>query len=30
MWVDSGLEGTDGLLLKDVAGEEKEGCKCED
>ena len=30
VWVDSGLEGTDGLLLKDVAGEEKEGCKCKD
>lgn len=27
---DGGLEGTDGLLLEDVAREEEKGCECED
>lgn len=30
MGVDDGLEGAHGLLLKDIAGEEEEGCECED
>lgn len=30
MWMDSGLEGTDRLLLEDVAGEEEKGCEGED
>ncbi len=28
--MDGGLEGVDGLLLEDVAGEEEEGSECED
>lgn len=30
MGMDGGLEGADGLLLEDVAGEEEEGCEDED
>lgn len=30
MGMDGGLEGADGLLLQDVAGEKEEGCEDED